>query len=93
MITCPGFENRANDITKFILESLYRTTQLGNSEEISPLPGFESPVRLDLSLYKSLERSKEGKKATKKKLKDSRKTIGRGCHLKQVVELQIPVRE
>ena len=69
-----GFENYGGRNAELIPNSLDGSTQPEISQEIFHPPDFDSPVRLDLSIHESLERSKEGKKATKKQ-KDNRKKV------------------
>ena len=71
----PGFENYASKNAELIPKYLDGCPQPEISQELSHPPGFDSPVRLDLSICESLERREEGKKATKKQLKDNRKKV------------------
>ncbi|KAJ8437823.1 hypothetical protein Cgig2_013439 [Carnegiea gigantea] len=70
-----GFSKEIHKTTQQNLSEAEGTTQPGYSEEISPSPGFGSPMRLELPLRESLEKSKAGKNSTKKKLEDNRKKV------------------
>ena len=50
------------------------------SNSLSQPPGFESPVKLDLAIHEAVEKSKEGKKTTKRSkriLEESKRKLNR----------------